>query len=267
MNGSDMRAKAAAMFGKSFMAETKPKPLAKNAAVASNKVSKARPIPAFKVGGPVKKMPFDVRPEDEGVTGSGNTPMNPARKETVAKTAAANAKNAAKPVKKMDGGRIGARIVPIAMRNPDAMGAGIGDMRASLGNVGGSMRPDYSGMQGRMMRDLDRESRMTGEAGTPKGVGLRVGARFKDGGKVDKTKPVKEEAPVKYGYTVKPLRVPYDGKPVKKATGGKVQTSADTAKKLATEMGGMKCGGKAGKYAAGGAGKMRKGQCETPKKK
>lgn len=230
MNGSDMRSKAAAMFGKSFMAETKPKPLAKNAAVASNKVSKDRPIPAFKVGGPVKRMPFDVKPEDEGVTGSKNTPMNPARKETVAKTAAANAKNAGKPVKKADGGRIGTRIMPITLRNPDAMGAGngIGDMRASLGGVGGSMRPDYSGMQGRMMRDLDRESRMTGEAGTAKGVGLRVGARFKDG--------------------------------------GKVQTSADTAKKLATEMGGMKCGGKAGKYAAGGAGKMRKGQCDTPTK-
>lgn len=41
--------------------------------------------------------------------------------------------------------------------------------------------------------------------------------------------------------------------------GGKVQTSADTAKKLAEEMGGMKCGGKPGKYAQGGAGKVRKG--------
>lgn len=38
----------------------------------------------------------------------------------------------------------------------------------------------------------------------------------------------------------------------KKAKGGKVQTSADTARKLATEMGGMKKGGKAGMYANGG---------------
>lgn len=320
MNGSDMRSKAAAMFGKSFMAETKPKPLAKNAAVASNKVSKDRPIPAFKVGGVVKRMPFDVKPEDEGVTGSKNTPMNPARKETVAKTTAANAKNAGKPVKKADGGRIGTRIMPISMRNPETMGAGsgIGDMRASLGGVGGSMRPDYSGMQGRMMRDLDRESRMTGEAGTPRGVGLRVGARFKDGGKVDKEanknssardykrgyeqgvawagaskktpaemvsvdpKKAAEIGPANEGFVRayreegvrrgdaqrKRLIEKYEaeGKPVKKATGGKVQTSADTAKKLATEMGGMKCGGKAGKYAAGGAGKMRKGQCDTPTK-
>ena len=67
--------------------------------------------------------------------------------------------------------------------------------------------------------------------------------------------------------------------------GGKVQTSADTARKLATEMGGMKHGGKSKgkdglavmiaigeakkpvKKAVGGAGKMRKGMCDTPIKK
>ena len=45
------------------------------------------------------------------------------------------------------------------------------------------------------------------------------------------------------------------------AQGGKVQTSADTARKLATEMGGMKDGGemKPVKKAVGGTGKMRKG--------
>ena len=65
--------------------------------------------------------------------------------------------------------------------------------------------------------------------------------------------------------------------------GGKVQTSADTAKKLATEMGGMKKGGKAKKdglavmiaigepkkpvkKAAGGAAKVRKGMM-TPEGK
>lgn len=69
----------------------------------------------------------------------------------------------------------------------------------------------------------------------------------------------------------------------KKAKGGKVQTSADTARKLATEMGGMKKGGKPKnglavmiaigspmkkpvKKAVGGAGKTRKGMCDTPQK-
>lgn len=45
---------------------------------------------------------------------------------------------------------------------------------------------------------------------------------------------------------------------VKMKNGG-VQTSADTARKLATEMGGMKHGGKPVKKAKGGAGKVRKG--------
>jgi hypothetical protein len=62
---------------------------------------------------------------------------------------------------------------------------------------------------------------------------------------------------------------------IKKAGGGKVKTSSDTARDLATEMGGMKKGGKPKtglavmiaigsakkpvKKAQGGAGKVRKG--------
>lgn len=49
------------------------------------------------------------------------------------------------------------------------------------------------------------------------------------------------------------------GDMIKKAAGGKVQTSSDTARKLANEMGGMACGGKPVKKAKGGAGKVRKG--------
>lgn len=49
---------------------------------------------------------------------------------------------------------------------------------------------------------------------------------------------------------------------VKKASGGSVQTSADTARKLAMEMGGMK----PVKKAVGGAGKTRQG-CAPIKKK
>ena len=68
---------------------------------------------------------------------------------------------------------------------------------------------------------------------------------------------------------------------VKKSGGGKVQTSADTARKLATEMGGMKKGGKPKpglavmiaigkakpeKKAVGGAGKVRKDQAPIKRK-
>lgn len=132
-----MRAKARSTFGKSFMDAAKPRPLAKDAATASQKVANQRPIPTYKVGGPVKKADGGVMP-----------------------------------------GRIAARM--------------------AAGN-------------------------------------------YKDGGET------------------------YDYK-----SGGKVQTSADTARKLATEMGGMKDGGSCGmkpvKKAVGGAGKTRKG-CAPIKRK
>ena len=125
-----MRAKARATFGKTFMDAAKPRPLAKDAATASQKVANQRPIPTYKVGGVVKKADGGVMP-----------------------------------------GRIAARI--------------------KAGN-------------------------------------------YKDGGET-------------FDYN----------------KGGKVQTSADTARKLATEMGGMKDGGSCGmkpvKKAVGGAGKTRKG--------
>lgn len=132
-----MRAKARSTFGKTFMDAAKPRPLAKDAATASQKVANQRPIPTYKVGGPVKKADGGVMP-----------------------------------------GRIAARM--------------------AAGN-------------------------------------------YKEGGES------------------------YDYK-----SGGKVQTSADTARKLATEMGGMKDGGSCGmkpvKKAVGGAGKTRKG-CAPIKRK
>lgn len=53
MSEDPMRAKARATFGKGFMDAAKPKPLAKNAAVASQKVANSRPIPTYKDGGSI----------------------------------------------------------------------------------------------------------------------------------------------------------------------------------------------------------------------
>jgi hypothetical protein len=62
------RSKAAAMFGKTFMDAAKPTPPAKNYATAQQKVANSRPIPTYKVGGPVKKaMGGDARMFDEAV--------------------------------------------------------------------------------------------------------------------------------------------------------------------------------------------------------
>lgn len=56
MNGSNMRDKARAIFGKAFFENTKEPAPAKNAAVALQKRANARPIPTYKVGGVVKKQ-------------------------------------------------------------------------------------------------------------------------------------------------------------------------------------------------------------------
>jgi len=56
MNGSNMRDKARAIFGKTFFENTKEPAPAKNAAVALQKRANARPIPTYKVGGVVKKQ-------------------------------------------------------------------------------------------------------------------------------------------------------------------------------------------------------------------
>ena len=56
MNGSNMRDKARAIFGKTFFENTKEPAPAKNGAVALQKRANARPIPTYKVGGVVKKQ-------------------------------------------------------------------------------------------------------------------------------------------------------------------------------------------------------------------
>jgi len=105
-----------------------------------------------------------------------------------------------------------------------------------------------------------------GRVGSPVQSVVEPGRSFGSGVGGRLTIPIKEESP-----NIK-----------KKAKGGKVQTSSDTARKLATEMGGMKKGGKPKsglavmiaigetkkpvKKAVGGAGKTRKGMCDKPTK-
>jgi hypothetical protein len=61
MNGSNMRDKARAIFGKTFFENTKEPAPAKNAAVALQKRANGRPIPTYKVGGIVKKKDGGVK--------------------------------------------------------------------------------------------------------------------------------------------------------------------------------------------------------------
>jgi hypothetical protein len=99
------------------------------------------------------------------------------------------------------------------------------------------------------VQDMSNPGRTVGT-----GVGVRIGSSFGGGGggggggnvsasdkllaKTAVKKNAKGGAIKKSGCEVKAY-----GDMIKKATGGKVQTSSDTARKLATEMGGMKKGG------------------------
>ena len=131
------RSKAAAMFGKTFMDAAKPTPPAKNYATAQQKVANSRPIPTYKVGGPVKKaMGGEARQFDEAVAamptpvmravgGAGKTrkgqapikramggPVKPVKDgskkdaEYGDYVAGEKDRRASKPVKKAEGGKI-----------------------------------------------------------------------------------------------------------------------------------------------------------------
>ena len=165
MKNTDLRAKARAIFG-SAVAE--PMPKQPNGAKALQQRANARPIPTYKVGGPVKKMPT---PADSVASGNRMSKME------------------ADESRFMD-------MLDKKKKMPSAREA-----------------VDSANRMSKMEAD---EMRLMGM--TPKPM---AGAR----------KPLYEK------------RQPAPAAEYKK--GGKVQTSADTAEKLATEMGGMKKGGKA----------------------
>ena len=120
------------------------------------------------------------------------------------------------------------------------------------------------GRVGNSVRDYSSPGRSFGS-----GVGATVSLPMKTKSKAKGGEIKKSGCSVKaYGDMIKkqaggPVSMPdYRTSPtttgVKMKKGG-VQTSSDTARKLATEMGGMASGGKPVKKAKGGAGKVRKG--------
>jgi len=101
MIDDNMRSKAAAAFGKEFMDIMKPQAPAKNGAVALQQRANARPIPTYKVGGPVKKQVGGVmsRPSAEADDVLASTPrgrqmMEEQRRREAAKSRADAAKRA-----------------------------------------------------------------------------------------------------------------------------------------------------------------------------
>jgi hypothetical protein len=171
MKMSDMRAKARAIFGPAI---AEPMPNQPNGAKALQQRANARPIPTYKVGGPVKKP----MPTPAASAASGN---RMSREE-------------ADEMRFMDMMEKKKRPMP----SPAAS--------AASGN--------------RMAREEGAEMRKM---------------RMKDGGKMP---DLTGDGKVTQADVLK-------GRGVKGFAKGGVQTSSDTARKLATEMGGMKKGGKA----------------------
>jgi hypothetical protein len=171
MKMSDMRAKARAIFGPAF---AEPMPNQPNGAKALQQRANARPIPTYKVGGPVKKMPS---PAESAASGN-----RMSREE-------ADEMRFMEMMEKKKRPPMPSPAASAASGNRIARQEG-DEMRRMPMKKGGKM-PDLTG-----------------------------------DGKVTRADVLK-------------------GRGVKGFAKGGVQTSSDTARKLATEMGGMKKGGKA----------------------
>lgn len=104
MADDSQRAKARATFGKTFFEAAKPKPLAKNAATASQKVANSRPIPTYKDGGKVmaERVAARMAAGNYGKGGKVQTSADTARK--LATEMGGMKDGGMKPVKKAVGG-------------------------------------------------------------------------------------------------------------------------------------------------------------------
>jgi hypothetical protein len=211
MKMTDMRAKARAIFGP---ANPEPMPNQPNGAKALQERANARPIPTYKVGGSVKN-PTPPQPT------AAEREAERKRRESLAKAKVtqSEADTLGRAMRSEGPGyKHGGKIAKYkqgtgATKSSSGRGSEpIQNLNYNLLSGTGGGVPSGGGgfrLSPTMMRQPSSDlGRISGTA-APKGVGVKGTLRFKKG--------------------------------------GDVQTSADTAKKLATEMGGMKKGGKAKK--------------------
>ena len=214
MADDSQRAKARSTFGSSFFENSKAIPAPKNFAAAQQKTANSRPIPTFKVGGAVKKadggmprnraMPYD-RP-DSMQRGMANGGLTDVRKSAVMQRAMGDQPNV--PMTGM-----GTQPMKVMNHGGKVMKkAQGGTVKPAPNKSGGKKDAEYGDYV------ISGRPKMP----PPKKAAPRPTMPPKTGGKKD----------AEYGDYV-----------ISKAMGGGVQTSADTARKLATEMGGMKHGG------------------------
>lgn len=255
MKMTDLRAKARAIFGPAI---AEPMPKQPNGAKALQQRANARPIPTYKVGGVVKK------PMPAASAASGNRmakqeademrfmDMMDKKKKSAMPSPAASAASGnrmareegaeMRKMKMAKGGKAGkyadggmAEELLVEGRRPQTVNFDLNRMQGSTGGRMGPPAPSSGGggrgapvtveapapaARGRM--PIARTSGYTGPTADVAGGRMTAGVGPSVGG----------SRRVGIGYS----------RPFK--DGGKVQTSSDTARKLASEMGGMKKGGK-----------------------
>lgn len=255
MKMTDLRAKARAIFGPAF---AEPMPNQPNGAKALQQRANARPIPTYKVGGVVKK------PMPAASAASGNRmakqeademrfmDMMDKKKKSAMPSPAASAASGnrmareegaeMRKMKMAKGGKAGkyadggmAEELLVEGRRPQTIDVDLNRMQGTTGGRMGPPAPSSGGggraaapmmeepapvVRGRM--PLARTAGYTGPTADVAGGRMTAGVGPSVGG----------SRRVGIGYS----------RPFK--DGGKVQTSSDTARKLASEMGGMKKGGK-----------------------
>lgn len=251
MKNTDLRAKARAIFG-SAVAE--PMPNQPNGAKALQQRANARPIPTYKVGGPVKKMPM---PGDSVASGNRMSKMEADERRFMdmmdKKKKMPSARDA------VDSGNRVNKLEGAEMRKMQMAKGG----KAGRYADGGTVDENEMLVTGMRPRNVSYNMPPMGSnAGESMGSGMQASGGGAPYAPVAPRPTVKRAPPLGIrstaGYTGPTadlgdgrasfgvgrnrsigagLRMPFKN-------GGKVQTSADTAKKLATEMGGMRKGGK-----------------------
>lgn len=215
MKMTDLRAKARAIFGPAI---AEPMPNQPNGAKALQQRANARPIPTYKVGGPVKKPMPSI--EESRKSGARMEKMN---------------RDEMRFMEMMEP-KQNRQSMPMRSGKPPVYGVGKPAFPSSAASAASAKRIEEQEKGERKLMDALRGR----DEGPRKPVTL-------------KEKPVQvdlDEKRKKVRLNEKRVPVTLDEKRVRVdkmeyKTGGKVQTSSDTARKLATEMGGMKKGGKA----------------------
>ena len=271
MKMTDLRAKARAIFGPAF---AEPMPNQPNGAKALQQRANARPIPTYKVGGPVKKpMPT---PADLAAAKAQNEMI---KKATVSKkdAAAIAAGNNASAL-------TGAEMRKMKMKDGGKMPDLTGDGKVTQADVFKG-RGVKGFAKGGVQTSSDTARKLATEMGGMKKGGkakpkdglavmIAIGKPMKPAKKMaggamgyaDGGKPEKKMAGGAMGYA-------HGGKPAKKMNGGPMAAGSmdREASKVTRNMAmggdpmGYMGGGSPMGYAAGGAGKTRKGQAPIKK--